>query len=140
MGAQQDDLVGLVGSGDLGQRVVGHEVLVVEPGFDVELELDIDFVHGQFHTVVYRSEPGEIEHVAFTQGEVSSGEPVLVRMQTASAAHGFLSDLGQPSVLEAPMRRIQEEGKGAIVLIGTSTFREVLESVWPEAGDILWPA
>ena len=29
---------------------------------------------------------------------------------------------------------------GAIVLIGTSTFREVLESVWPEAGDILWPA
>ena len=82
------------------------------------VELDIDFVHGRFHTIVYRSLPGDIEHVAFTQGDVASGEPVLVRMQTASSAHGFLSDLGRPSVLEAPMRRISEEGRGAIVLIG----------------------
>jgi LCP family protein required for cell wall assembly len=29
---------------------------------------------------------------------------------------------------------------GAIVLIETSTFQEVLESVWPEAGEILWGA
>ena len=82
------------------------------------VELDIDFVHGSFHTIVYRSAPGDVEHVAFTQGVVDDGAPVLVRMQTASAAHGFYSDLGRPSVLEAPMRRIREEGRGAIVLIG----------------------
>ncbi len=29
---------------------------------------------------------------------------------------------------------------GAIVLIGLATFQEVLESVWPEAGEILWGA
>ena len=82
------------------------------------VEVDIDFVHGSFHTIVYRSLPGDVEHVAFVQGDVSDGEPVLVRMQTASPAHGFLSDLGRPTVLEAPMCRIQEEGRGAIVLIG----------------------
>jgi len=82
------------------------------------VEVDIDFVHGTFHTIVYRSHPGDVEHVAFVQGDVSDGDPVLVRMQTASPAHGFLSDLGRPTVLEAPMCRIQEEGRGAIVLIG----------------------
>jgi 3,4-dihydroxy 2-butanone 4-phosphate synthase/GTP cyclohydrolase II len=82
------------------------------------VEVDIDFVHGSFHTIVYRSLPGDVEHVAFVQGDVSDGDPVLVRVQTASPAHGFLSDLGRPTVLEAPMCRIQEEGRGAIVLIG----------------------
>ena len=82
------------------------------------VEVDIDFVHGSFHTIVYRSQPGDVEHVAFVQGDVSDGDPVLVRMQTASPAHGFLPDLGRPTVLEAPMCRIQEEGRGAIVLIG----------------------
>ena len=82
------------------------------------VELDIDFVHGTFHSIVYRSLPDEIEHVVFTQGDVASGEPVLVRMQSMSQLNGFLPDLGRPTVLEAPMCRIQEEGRGAIVLIG----------------------
>ncbi len=82
------------------------------------VEIDIDFIHGSFHTIVYRSVLGDVEHVAFVQGDVGDGEPVLVRMQTSSPAQGFLSDLGQPTVLEAPMRRIEEEGRGAIVLIG----------------------
>lgn len=82
------------------------------------VELDIDFVHGTFHSIVYRSLPDEVEHVVFTQGDVASGEPVLVRMQSMSQLNGFLQDLGRPTVLEAPMCRIQEEGRGAIVLIG----------------------
>ncbi|MGB0621398.1 MAG: 3,4-dihydroxy-2-butanone-4-phosphate synthase [Myxococcota bacterium] len=82
------------------------------------VELDIDFVHGTFQSIVYRSLPDEIEHVVFTQGDVASGEPVLVRMQSMSQLNGFLPDLGRPTVLEAPMCRIQEEGRGAIVLIG----------------------
>ncbi len=82
------------------------------------VELDVEFVHGTFHSIVYRSLPDEIEHVVFTQGDVGSGEPVLVRMQAMSGMNGFLPDLGRPTVLEAPMCRIQEEGRGAIVLIG----------------------
>ncbi|MBB85363.1 MAG: 3,4-dihydroxy-2-butanone-4-phosphate synthase [Deltaproteobacteria bacterium] len=82
------------------------------------VELDIDFVHGTFQSIVYRSLPDEVEHVVFTQGDVASGEPVLVRMQSMSQLNGLLPDLGRPTVLEAPMCRIQEEGRGAIVLIG----------------------
>jgi 3,4-dihydroxy 2-butanone 4-phosphate synthase/GTP cyclohydrolase II len=97
------------------------------------VELEIDFVHGTFHTIVYRSIPGDVEHVAFVQGDVSDGAPVLVRMQTASPAHGFLSDLGRPTVLEAPMRRIQKEGRGAIVLIGQPGGGELISETFTRA-------
>ncbi len=82
------------------------------------VELDIDYVHGRFHTIVYRSEVGDGEHVAFTKGNVADGQPVLVRMQTAIPAAAFNADLGIPSLLAAPMRRIESEGRGAIVIIG----------------------
>ena len=82
------------------------------------VELDVDFVYGRFRTIVYRSEPDDTEHVAFTQGDVSDGEPVLVRMQSAIPANAYNLDLGLPSVLEAPMRRIDAEGRGVLVHIG----------------------
>jgi 3,4-dihydroxy 2-butanone 4-phosphate synthase/GTP cyclohydrolase II len=82
------------------------------------VELDVDFVYGRFRTIVYRSEPDDTEHVVFAQGDVANGEPVLVRMQTAVAANAYNPDLGRPSVLEAPMRRIDAEGRGVLVHIG----------------------
>jgi len=82
------------------------------------VELDVDFVYGGFHTIVYRSEVGDAEHVAFIKGDISDGEPVLVRMQTASPLLFFNTDLGRPSVLEAPMTRIEKEGRGVLVHIG----------------------
>ncbi len=82
------------------------------------VELDIDFVYGSFHTIVYRSQVGDAEHVAFVKGDVSDGEPVLVRMQTSSPILLFNVDLGRPSVLEAPMTRIEKEGRGVLVHIG----------------------
>jgi 3,4-dihydroxy 2-butanone 4-phosphate synthase/GTP cyclohydrolase II len=82
------------------------------------VELDVDFVHGRFHTIVYRSELDDTEHVAFTQGDIADGEPVLVRMQSAVPANAYNPDLGRPSVLEAPMRRIDAAGRGVLVHIG----------------------
>ena len=82
------------------------------------VELDVDFVHGRFHTIVYRTEVGDAEHVAFVKGDVADGNPVLVRMQTASPILGFNTDLGRPSILEAPMTRIEKEGRGVLVHIG----------------------
>jgi 3,4-dihydroxy 2-butanone 4-phosphate synthase/GTP cyclohydrolase II len=82
------------------------------------VELDIDFVYGTFHTIVYRSQVGDAEHVAFIKGDVSDGKPVLVRMQTASPVLLFNTDLGRPSVLEAPLTRIEKEGRGVLVHIG----------------------
>jgi len=100
------------------------------------VELDMDFVHGRFRTIVYRSEVGDAEHVAFTKGDVTNGEPVLVRMQTAISAAWFNADLGIPTLLEAPMRRIEAEGRGAMVFIGQpgggervgDTFKRILQA------------
>ncbi len=82
------------------------------------VELDIDFVYGTFHTIVYRSEVGDAEHVAFMKGDLSDGEPVLVRMQTSAPVLAFNADLGRPSVLEVPLTRIEKEGRGVLVQIG----------------------
>jgi 3,4-dihydroxy 2-butanone 4-phosphate synthase/GTP cyclohydrolase II len=68
--------------------------------------------------IVYRSLPDGTEHFAFVKGDVSDGEPVLVRVQTAQPIGSFHVDLGLPSPLEDPMRGIEAEGRGAIVIIG----------------------
>jgi len=76
-----------------------------------QAELDIDFVHGTFHTIVYRSVPGDVE------------------------LHGFLMDLGRPSVLEAPMCRIEKEGRGAVVLIGQPGGGERISQTFVRAAE-----
>jgi len=82
------------------------------------VEDDLDFLHGRFRTIVYRSILDATEHFAFVKGNVADGKPVLVRVQTAQPIASFHADLGLPSPLEAPMRRIEAEGRGAIVVIG----------------------
>ena len=106
------------------------------------VELDMDFVHGSFRTIVYRSDVGNAEHFAFVKGDVGDGEPVLVRMQAAIPAMAFSADLGLPSLLEAPMQHIEREGRGVIVFIGQpdggervgDTFKRLAESADPESG------
>ena len=84
-----------------------------------EVEGDLDFVHGRFRLIVYRSVPEGTEHLAFVKGEVAGVEPVLVRMQTAQPLMSVLrADLGMPSPLAMPMQRIEAQGTGAIVLVG----------------------
>ncbi|MBW2501106.1 MAG: 3,4-dihydroxy-2-butanone-4-phosphate synthase [Deltaproteobacteria bacterium] len=82
------------------------------------VEDELDFVYGRFRTIVYRSLPDGTEHYAFVKGEVDDGAPVLVRAQTAQPMQALHVDLGLPSVLEAPMRRVEAEGRGVIVVIG----------------------
>ena len=69
-------------------------------------------------TIVYRSLPDGTEHFAFVKGDVDDGKPVLVRVQTAQPIGAMNVDLGLPSPLEAPMRNVEAEGAGVIVLIG----------------------
>lgn len=59
------------------------------------------------------------EHVAVTMGDVSSGEPVLLRIHseclTGDALFSVRCDCG--AQLEEAMRRIAEEGRGAILYL-----------------------
>ena len=82
------------------------------------VELDLPFIYGAFHAIVYRSNVDDSEHFAFTKGDVASEEPVLVRVQTSIQADAFNADLGLPSILAGPMKRIEKEGRGAMVFVG----------------------
>lgn len=101
-----------------------------------DVEVDVNYVHGSFHTVVYRSAVSDAEHMAFVKGDVADGGPVLVRMQAAVPMAGLNADLGIPTLLDAPMRRIEKEGRGVIVIIGqpgggervSEAFRRFLEA------------
>jgi GTP cyclohydrolase II len=59
------------------------------------------------------------EHIAVTMGDVSSGEPVLLRIHseclTGDALFSVRCDCG--AQLEEAMRRIAEEGRGAILYL-----------------------
>ncbi len=59
------------------------------------------------------------EHIALTMGDVGDGEAVLLRIHseclTGDALHSLRCDCG--AQLEAAMRRIAEEGRGAILYL-----------------------
>jgi 3,4-dihydroxy 2-butanone 4-phosphate synthase/GTP cyclohydrolase II len=75
--------------------------------------------HGDFKVVAYRSILDGREHVALVKGELEGREDTLVRMHseclTGDVFGSMRCDCGEQ--LEAAMRRIEEEGVGAIVYL-----------------------
>ena len=77
VGAHHDDLGLLVGAGDLGHGVVGHQVVVVEAGLDVDLQLDLELAVEQ-----------PADAVVVLGGHDQGGDPgVLVLLPRAAARH-----------------------------------------------------
>src|SRR5205814_8431986 len=77
--------------------------------------------YGEFAVHGYRAKVGntEAEHVALTIGDVSSGEPVLVRVHdeclTGDTFHSVRCDCGEQ--LDMAMKRISEEGRGVLLYL-----------------------
>jgi 3,4-dihydroxy 2-butanone 4-phosphate synthase/GTP cyclohydrolase II len=75
--------------------------------------------HGDFNVIAYRSILDGREHVALVKGELEGGEDTLVRMHseclTGDVFGSMRCDCGEQ--LDAAMRRIEEEGVGAIVYL-----------------------
>ncbi|CAN0376645.1 unnamed protein product, partial [Phaeothamnion confervicola] len=83
---------------------------------------------GEFKLVVYASKISGGEHVALVKGDITTPEPVLVRMHQANPFTDALGDTyggeffgggarKRVGELEASMRMIAEAGRGVIVLI-----------------------
>jgi 3,4-dihydroxy 2-butanone 4-phosphate synthase / GTP cyclohydrolase II len=74
---------------------------------------------GAFTCVAYRSELDGVEHLAFVRGDVSDGEPCLVRVHseclTGDVFGSRRCDCGPQ--LAAAMERIDAEGRGAVVYL-----------------------
>jgi 3,4-dihydroxy 2-butanone 4-phosphate synthase / GTP cyclohydrolase II len=75
--------------------------------------------HGTFRVVAFENQIDGLEHVALVKGDIAGQEDVLVRMHseclTGDVFHSLRCDCGDQ--LAAAMRRIDEEGRGAVVYL-----------------------
>ncbi|HUF51707.1 MAG TPA: bifunctional 3,4-dihydroxy-2-butanone-4-phosphate synthase/GTP cyclohydrolase II [Longimicrobiales bacterium] len=82
-----------------------------------EAELPTPF--GEFRVVAFENQVDQREHVALVKGDIDGRRNVLVRMHseclTGDIFHSMRCDCGEQ--LHAAMRRIDEEGLGAIVYL-----------------------
>ena len=74
---------------------------------------------GPFRCIAYRSSLEEIEHLAFVQGDVGTGDPVLVRVHseclTGDVFGSLRCDCGPQ--LHTAMARVATEGRGVVVYL-----------------------
>jgi len=91
-----------------------HERLVERVG---EAKVPTDF--GDFTCVAYRSTIDQVEHLAFVQGDVGDGNPVLVRVHSECLTGDVFSsrrcDCGPQ--LESAMSLVAKEGRGVVVYL-----------------------
>ena len=84
----------------------------------VETSFDSRF-GDDFRMVVYVNRVAYAEHIALVKGDLSTPEPILVRMHALSVLDDVLGDRasGKGGELEGAMRIIAEAGRGVVVLI-----------------------
>ena len=80
-------------------------------------EANLPTTHGNFHLTLYKSKLDNKEQVALVKGEISSDEPVLVRMHseclTGDVFHSMRCDCHDQ--LNSALEQINAEGKGVVV-------------------------
>jgi len=83
------------------------------------LETEFQSHHGgDFKLYLYRNKLEYSEHVALIKGDVTTAEPVLVRMHALNILNDVLGDGDNPAnLLKSAMQVIAEEGRGIVVLI-----------------------
>jgi len=74
---------------------------------------------GTWRMLVYVNRAAYAEHIALVKGDLSTGEPVLVRMHALNVLDDVLGDqsLQRAGTLQASMRAIAAAGRGALVLL-----------------------
>lgn len=84
------------------------------------LETSLTSIYGgAFRMAVYVNRIAYAEHIALVKGEVSEGDPVLVRMHASNVLNDVLGDTrgGKTCQLHDAMRMIGAYGRGVVVLI-----------------------
>lgn len=88
---------------------------IVEKGEEVNLPTS----HGHFHLIPFRQKDNGLEHIALIKGDISNGEPVLVRVHSSCATGDIFGSMrcecGEQ--LHKAMEKIDKEGRGVIVYL-----------------------
>lgn len=104
----------LISIADLVAYRLGKESLVEEG-----VEVDMPTAYGHFRLIPFRQKSNGLEHIALIKGDVSTGEPVLVRVHSSCATGDIFGsmrcDCGEQ--LHKAMELIEKEGRGAIVYL-----------------------
>ena len=90
-----------------------------------QAEAMVPTAYGEFRMIAYESEITEESHIALVKGDVehAGDEPVLVRMHS----HCLVGDVFGASgcecrnVIDAAMRRIAQEGRGALIYLHSTS-------------------
>jgi 3,4-dihydroxy 2-butanone 4-phosphate synthase/GTP cyclohydrolase II len=84
----------------------------------VETPFDSRFGDG-FRMIVYVNRVAYAEHIALVKGDLSTPDPILVRMHALNVLDDVLGDRasGKGGELQAAMKIIAAEGRGVVVLI-----------------------
>ena len=84
-------------------------------------EMLINSVYGgEWRMIVYVNTASYAEHVALIKGDLSSDEPVLVRMHAMNVLSDVLGEEGTGRTgaeVQSAMRAIAEEGRGVVVML-----------------------
>lgn len=88
---------------------------LVEQGVEVDMPTD----YGHFRLIPFRQKSNGLEHIAIIKGDVTTDEPVLVRVHSSCATGDIFAskrcDCGEQ--LHKAMQMIEAEGRGAVVYL-----------------------
>jgi 3,4-dihydroxy 2-butanone 4-phosphate synthase/GTP cyclohydrolase II len=110
--------LGMVHISDLVQYRLGREVLVHRVS-ETTLRPTGAGLHATYRACLYEADVADAEYLALVLGNVASGEPVLVRVQTASLLRDVFT-VTQPGEMIQPtewLRAIEREGRGVLLYI-----------------------
>lgn len=82
-------------------------------------EVDMPTAFGHFRLIPFRQKDNNLEHVALIKGDVSNGDPVLVRVHSSCMTGDIFGSMrcecGEQ--LHLAMQMIEKEGRGAIIYL-----------------------
>ena len=83
------------------------------------VEVDMPTAYGHFRLIPFRQKSNGLEHIAIIKGDVSTGDPVLVRVHSSCATGDIFGslrcDCGEQ--LRKAHQMIETEGRGAVVYL-----------------------
>ena len=129
--------LGIVHISDLVQYRLAREVLV-HLVTETTLRPTGAGLHANYRACLYEADVADAEYLALVLGDVASGEPVLVRVQTASLLRDIFT-VTQPGEVIQPtewLRCIEREGRGVLLYIlplGRRHIATALESLTASA-------
>ena len=89
-------------------------------------------IGGDWRLMVFENTVSGVEHVAMIKGDISTREPVLVRMHRLDMMAdvlGEISDRRSGNELETAMQTVADEGRGIVVLLRESSKTSLSETI-----------